>query len=100
MKKTAEWLQRIKDEKGVCVDAELARMLHTSRQSISQHFAGKHSMNVGTAFRVARILNLHPMIVISCVLWEQTSNPEEKVFWESAYQRYTSPHDGDESDDK
>lgn len=58
-----------------CNRAELARLVGVSKPSITHWFTGKHSISEDAAVKIAELLNVPPMAIISSTLYEKTQNP-------------------------
>lgn len=91
MKSPTWWLDQAQKKLDARSDAELARALGCSRQSISQHRHGKHNMSIRTALTIARILEINPMIVIATTMYHQSNTDEERKFWADTFKKYQNP---------
>lgn len=78
--KSVQWLDRIREERGVESDYKLAQLLGVSKVAISQQRSGKNEMSVRAAVRAAELLNLPALLVIASVMYhgDRESNRE---FW-------------------
>jgi len=91
MKSAIFWLNAAQVKIDAKSDAELARKLNCSRQSISQQRHGKHNMSIRTALTIARILEINPMIIISTTMFHQAVNDDEREFWTETFKKYQNP---------
>ena len=82
--KSPDWLDRVKKESKLTSDAKLAETLGISKVAISQQRAGKQQMSVRAAVRVAEILRLPLMLVLTSVMFhgDRASN---RGFWEGRF---------------
>lgn len=86
MKTVADWLDTIAQTYEVKNQSALARLLSVTRSSISQNREGRHAINTTTALKIADLLGVNPMLVISSTMCEQEHKQENKALWVKAYE--------------
>ena len=87
MNTTNDYLNAVKAKTGAPSDYALAKKLELTRSAISKY----RNLNTGfdnlTALKVASILEIDPMIVISSVSLEKAKTPTEKQLWKTVFER-------------
>jgi sugar phosphate isomerase/epimerase len=68
-------------------DAELARILFTTKQAISMQRHETSSMQMKTAVRTAELLGVDPMLVICGVMHQMAASEADKQFWRDVFKR-------------
>ncbi len=61
--------------------AELSRLVGVSKATITHWFSQKHSISESAAVRIAELLNVPALAVISTSLYEKTENPTLKSLY-------------------
>lgn len=85
-KPTNYWIDKATDAlEGVTNDAQLARCLGVTRQSLSQHRSGKHAMSVLTAVKIAEALGINPMETICTAMYWQQRTDTGRNYWTHVY---------------
>lgn len=88
MKPTKQWLEEVAKEYEAKNWFALARLLDVTRSSISQQVNGLHSISVTTALKVADLLGVHPLAVISSSAYEASKSDEHKDLWKRVHEAY------------
>jgi transcriptional regulator with XRE-family HTH domain len=74
--KAAEWIDRVKQQRGWESDYRVAKELGLSRQAVSDYRGKTISMDEDTAFKVAVALGERPEAVLLDQYAERTKNPD------------------------
>lgn len=82
---TNYWLDRVKRERNIESDYHLSEVLNTTRQAISQQRNGKQEMSAKTAIRVAWLLRVNPITVLSSVYFSREKDPSIRAFWKEVF---------------
>lgn len=81
------WLDRVKERHQCKTDAELSRLLFTTKQAISMQRKGTSAMQVKSAVRAAELLEVNPMLVICGTMHQMAHTQEDKTFWLGVFDR-------------
>lgn len=81
------WLNRVKAAYECKTDAELARLLLTTKQAISMQRHGVSSMHIKTAVRAAELLGVNPLLSICDVMQQIAKTDKDHQFWDDVRQR-------------
>jgi transcriptional regulator with XRE-family HTH domain len=84
MRTTRDWLAAVKAKHGMTSDYQLSKALHVTRSAVSKAQSGRQYMDDSTAIRVAELLEIDPLEVISSVNAERAKEPRERELWERA----------------
>lgn len=83
-------LQRSLDnDRSLRYDANIAQALGVSRTTMSGYRKG-NCMSVLVAVKMAELLDMTPMETISATMYHQAKTEEEKDFWLTRYQKWTT----------
>lgn len=82
MKSTKDYLDEIKEKKGIKSDYALAKYLKTTKQTISRYRVEKNRIDDYMALKVAEALDINPLEVIAAANQERAKSAEEKAAWE------------------
>lgn len=89
----AYWLDRVKKEAEVPSDYRLAALLCVARGAISQSRDGDKGLAPETAIRIAWILNLNPLEVLSSASAATAKTEKARDFWLEVLGKYSNqPH--------
>lgn len=91
MKTAAEYLDAIKESKGIASDYQLAKMLGWSRPRISHYRSGIHHFDEAGALQVAELLDLDPAAVLLDSLYSRAHSPAARAAFGSIRERITAP---------
>ena len=75
---TRQWLILLKDKKNNCSDYQAAKILGITQQSMSGLMLGKSVMSDETAVKIARELNIPPILVVMAAIRERTKMEDLK----------------------
>ncbi|ONN91534.1 hypothetical protein A8D62_10110 [Burkholderia cenocepacia] len=89
MKTTVEYLDAVKQKLGIESDYAAAKALSMTRAGISKYRLGRTYFDDMTAVRVATILDLDPMEVISAANAERARDDSAREFWENVWGKVT-----------
>lgn len=81
------WLNRVKTAYECKTDAELARLLLTTKQAISMQRHGTQSMHIKTAVRAAELLGVNPLLSICDVMQQIAKTEKDHQFWDDVRER-------------
>lgn len=87
MYKTVKLLDMVKAEYDLPSDYALAKKLELTRSGVSGLRNGKSFLNSRTAYKVAKLLLLNPLVVVASVEYERAcfyEHDEMKKFWKDA----------------
>jgi len=87
MKTTKEYLNAVKAKTGVASDYALSKVLDISRQQVSKYRNNNEFLSDLTCVKVASILEIDPMIVISAINAERSRNEKEKAVWTALFEK-------------
>jgi len=88
--KTTDYLDTLKARHHLPSDYALAKMLDITRSAVSKYRNNKANFDDTTALKVASLLKLDPMIVISDMNVERSKTPEARAVWQDLHKRLTS----------
>ncbi|WP_076887767.1 DUF3693 domain-containing protein [Burkholderia pseudomallei] len=89
MKTTVEYLDAIKVRLDLPSDYAVAKALGLTRAAVSKQRLGHSVFDDTTALRVAEILGVNPMEVISAANAERARDEETRRLWERAWGKVT-----------
>lgn len=75
---TKEWLKLLKHKHNNCSDYRLAKILGLTQQGVSGLMLGKNAMSDVTAVKIAKELNLSPLLLVMSAMRERTQIEELK----------------------
>jgi transcriptional regulator with XRE-family HTH domain len=81
MKTISEYLDEAKEKHSIKSDAELARLLGGSRQSVSSWRAGTNKPDDYACIRLAELLGINPLEIIAAANAEREADPERAKWW-------------------
>jgi transcriptional regulator with XRE-family HTH domain len=84
MPSTVQYLDAIRAKHHVSSDAELARLLNVTKQTVSRYRLLPISMDDEIAMRAARLLNIRPATILLDMHAERQRNPLIKAAWQEA----------------
>lgn len=84
---TIEWIEQVRIKINAKSDIDIARALKIKKQTISQQLLKQHTQMPLQALRIARILEISPILVIACACWELARNEEDKFEWQVVFSR-------------
>ncbi len=84
MKTTVDFLNAVMKKNGITSDNQLSIFLGCTRSSISGYRHKKSFLDDEIAFKVAKLLDLDPGYVLSCIASERARKPELKAAWKHA----------------
>lgn len=87
MKTTIEYLDALKAKTGAVSDYALAPKIGVTRSAISKYRNQKDFFSDEMCLRVASVLEIDPLLVITSVNAERSKNEETKKIWESLFER-------------
>lgn len=87
--KTIEYLQAAKRRLEIESDYALAPHLGITRSNMSKLSLGKTTMSDETAMKLAKILELHPAIVIADMHAEREKDPALRAVWMSVMAKFS-----------
>ena len=73
---TKEWLMLLKHKKNNCSDYQLSKILGITQQAVSLQMLGKSVMSDETALKVAKELEMSPLLLVVSVIRERTKNQD------------------------
>lgn len=87
MKTTIEFLDAVKARHSLVSDYKLAKKLEITPQSIIQYRNHRNVLSDSMAIRVAGLLEMDPVLVVTAVHAERAKRPEERALWADIVQR-------------
>lgn len=87
MKTQREYLEDALEKMGNVSDAEKAKRLKVSRQTISAYRKGERTMDDFMCIMVARELGIDPLEVIAAANMEREKTQERRDFWQDFRQK-------------
>ncbi|MEC4722952.1 hypothetical protein RY831_27715 [Noviherbaspirillum sp. CPCC 100848] len=84
---TQEYLDKVKAELGITSDYALQKPLKLTRSSISKLRHGG-TMSDETAAEVAKVLKMHPGLVMLDMHRERAKTPAERSIWEEIFKGF------------
>jgi plasmid maintenance system antidote protein VapI len=76
---TKEWLMLLKHKRNNCSDYQAAKILGITQPSMSNLMSGKNVMSDETAIKIAKELNVSPILLVMSATRERTKSEELKV---------------------
>lgn len=73
---TKQWLMLLKDKNNDCSDYRLAKILGITQQGMSGLMLGKSVMSDETALKVAKELEVPPLLLVMSAIRERTKSQE------------------------
>lgn len=73
---TIEWIKLLKHKHNNCSDYQASKILGMTQQAISGLTLGKSVMSDETAVKIARELNIPPLLVVMAAIRERTKSQE------------------------
>lgn len=86
---TVEYLQQAKRRLGIESDYALAKAMGITRSGMSALSNGKTTMSDETALKMAKILELHPAIVLADMHAEREKDPAIRAVWVSVMAKFS-----------
>jgi predicted transcriptional regulator len=86
---TLEFLEAVKEKRGITSDYALAKVLGITQAGVSSYRTGKSGLSDDVALTVAEILQLHPMQVIASANAERAKTPEQKARWMGLMEKFS-----------
>lgn len=80
------WIEMLAAKYPNCNQAELARLIGVSKASVTHWNTGKHSISEEAATKIAELLKVPAMAVISTSLYERTENAVLKALYDATQQ--------------
>lgn len=81
--KTIKYLEEAKKRLGIKSDYALAKNLGLKKQTVSGYTTGTRIMDDYTAARIAKIITINPLEVISAANAEREKDRRRREFWEA-----------------
>lgn len=86
---TPEYLDALRAKLNLPSDYALAKQLGLTRQAISNYRAGTNHFEDEIAMEVAKILEMHPGIVLLDMRRQRAKNPETKAVWTTLAEKFS-----------
>lgn len=80
MPNAGEWLDLLKQERGLETDAECAAYLKVSKQAVSHWRQGRHQLGVGECISLGIAIGVNPLFIILCSQY-LSAKPEKQKKW-------------------
>lgn len=87
MSATIEYLEAVKLKTGATSDYQLAKVLESSRGGISSYRTGRTHFDDLMCLKVADILEVDPLLVISEIHAERAKSEKEREVWRNLFQK-------------
>lgn len=87
MKNTILYLDEAKKKLGFTADNQLASWMGVTRAAISNYRLGKSVIDDYAAAKIAGVLEIDPMVIISAANAEREKDEGRKEFWKNFYER-------------
>lgn len=84
---TTDYLDSLRVKTGVPSDYALQPILGVTRSAISKYRTKREFFSDDMAFKVARILEIDPILVISAIHAERAKTQEEKAAWTGLFEK-------------
>jgi transcriptional regulator with XRE-family HTH domain len=81
MQTTIELLDTLRKARGLTSDYQLAQLLGTTRQRISNYRTGTNTLGDDMALQVAELLKISPDYVLACMAAERAKGKDAKREW-------------------
>lgn len=85
---TLEYIDAVKQRRGVTSDYALAKELGVAKQTISNYRKGKTHFDDAVCRRVAEILGMHPGLVMLDMQRERAQTPEARTVWQEVFEGF------------
>ena len=90
MPKTIDYMEMVREHLSKqlgerATDYRITKVLQINHASMSRYMNGKGAMDDKTAVKVAELLNLNPLTVITAVNAERSRNEKDREFWEGRF---------------
>lgn len=85
MRTTIDFIKDAKEKLGGISDYRLAKIINVGQPTLSNYQSKARVLDDYTATKIAEILEIDPMIVISAANAEREKNAEKKNFWTKKY---------------
>lgn len=86
---TIEYLNLAKRRLGIESDYALAKALGMARSNMSSLVNGKTTLSDEYAMKLAKLLGIHPAIVIADMHAEREKNPDLKALWFGIMEKFS-----------
>lgn len=90
MKTTVQYLDAIRAKHGLTSDYQLAKLMDIRQSTISGYRAGRSHLDDLMSLKVADLLGIDPMEVISAANAERAKTQAVKEVWASAWMRFAA----------
>lgn len=87
MNSTLRYLEAVKEKTGAPSDYALAKVLNVTRQQVSLYKTKGQFIGGDVALRVADILEIDPVIVLSDIQADKAKTDDERAVWRSLIER-------------
>lgn len=85
------YLDAIQKKYSIKSDNGLAAALGVTRGSISGYRHGRSFLGIETCIKVARMLDLHPAVVLADCSAERAESDDERALWSDISRRFSPP---------
>ena len=86
--KSTEYLDRVKATLGITSDYALAKALGISKQAVGRYYKTGGGFDDDVAAKVAKILDIHPGLVVLDMHRERAQNPQTKALWQEIFKGF------------